>query len=213
MQTRYHTEITSQALGELISQQALQVIIQANLAQDNISGQIGHPEYHFDDNCFLEGNAYLREQRQHILKSLSEQAAFPAWQAFGRLIHAAQDFYAHSTYVRLWFNLPSHHDSTPMPDEIEPLEPGLIHHPALISGRIYLPWEILSFIPGLEKLMCILLPQDSHTNLNLDKPSRGQLFYFAHVAARKRTVHEYQQICHEIQSQLGMRAVSLFNGI
>ncbi|HSQ27922.1 MAG TPA: hypothetical protein VLM80_12435, partial [Anaerolineales bacterium] len=159
MQTRYHVEITSQALEELFNQQALQVIIRANLAQDNLSGQIGHPEYHFDDNCFLEGNAYLREQRQHILESLHEQAAIPAWQAFGRLIHAAQDFYAHSTYVRLWFDLHPRNDSAPRPEEIQPLEPGLIHHPALISGRIYLPWEILSFIPGLEKLMCILLPQ------------------------------------------------------
>ena len=57
--------------------------------------------------AFSKGMPILREQRQHILKSLSEQAAIPAWQAFGRLIHAAQDFYAHSTYVRLWFDLHS----------------------------------------------------------------------------------------------------------
>lgn len=213
MQARYHVEISSQALGDLFSPQALQVIIASNLAQDNLTGQIGHPEYHFDENCFLQGNAYLREQRQLILKALSEQACLPAWQAFGRLIHAAQDFYAHSTYVRLWHEQQQMAHKEPSPEQIEPLEPELIHHPGLISGRIYLPWEALSFIPGLEHLMRLLLPKDSHTNLNLDKPARGPLFFFACAAARKRTSYEYGYIYQEIQKKLGGESVILFSGL
>ncbi len=213
MQAKYHIEITNQALHDLFSRQALQEIITSNLAQDNLSGQIGHPEYHFDDSCFIQGNAYLREQRQIILKSLSEQTCLPAWQAFGRLTHAVQDFYAHSTYVRMWHDQQQKAHKEPTPEEIEPLEPALIHHPGLISGRIYLPWEVLSFIPGLENLMRLLLPEDSHTNLNLDKPSRGPLFQFACVAARKRTCHEYNFINQKILQKLGGESVTLFSGL
>lgn len=213
MHARYHVEITSQALGDLFSPQAIQVIIASNLAQDNLAGLIGHPEYHFDDNCFLQGNAYLTEQRQLILKALSEQVNLSAWQAFGRLIHAAQDFYAHSTYVRLWYEQQLIHHQEPNPEEIEPLEPELIHHPGLISGHIYLPWEALSFLPGLEPLMRRLLPRDSHTNLNLDRPTRGPLFFFACVAARKRTYYEYCSTYQEIREKLGDKAVILFTGL
>ena len=82
MQAKYHIKITNQALHDLFSRQAFQEIITSNLAQDNLSGQIGLPEYHFDDSCFIQGSTYLREQRQIILKSLSQQACLPAWQAF-----------------------------------------------------------------------------------------------------------------------------------
>lgn len=213
MQAKFHVEITTQALNNLFSRQALQVIISSNLAQDNLSGQIGHPEYHFDDSCFIQGNAYIREQWQIILNALSEQTCLPAWQAFGRLTHAVQDFYAHSTYVRMWHDQQRIAYKEPIPEEIEPLEPGLIHHPGLISGRIYLPWEALSFMPGLEHVMRLLLPEDSHTNLNLDKPARGPLFQFACVAARKRTCHEYHFINQKILQNLGEESVTMFSGL
>ncbi len=213
MKKEYHMSITIQALEPFFSDQALKTIIAANLHQDRLAGQIGHPEYHFDDSSFAEGNAYILNQRQLILKSLLENASLSAWQAFGRLLHAAQDFYAHSTYVRLWYKYQLSQHREPKPEGIEPLEHVHLHHPELISGRIYLPWEILSFIPLFAPLMRRLLPADSHANLNLDNPARGPLFEYALVAARKRSLHEYYFIIQEFQALKNPLLLPSFTGL
>ncbi len=70
MQAAYHIDITHQALRSCFSAPALAVIRAANLGQDSLRGQIGHPEYHFDDNNFQQGLAYIRYQRQLIHKAL-----------------------------------------------------------------------------------------------------------------------------------------------
>jgi hypothetical protein len=49
----YHREITREALEYKVSQAALGLIIEANLEQDRLPGQVGHPEFHFDDNAFI----------------------------------------------------------------------------------------------------------------------------------------------------------------
>ena len=99
----YHIEICELALGSFFSPRALKVIITANLAQDGLCGQIGHPEYHFDNNAFEAGNAYLESQRQIVCEVISNQSeTILAWKAFGRMTHAVQDFYAHSNYIFLW---------------------------------------------------------------------------------------------------------------
>ena len=67
-------------------------------------GQIGHDEYHFDNNAFEKSYAYIEEQRALTISSLMANDVFSAWSAFGRLTHTVQDFYSHSNYVDLWLS-------------------------------------------------------------------------------------------------------------
>jgi hypothetical protein len=216
MDQQYHVQITTQALEGQVSRRALQAIIDASLAQDNLRGLIGHPEYHFDDSCFSEGYTYMEQQRQLAHASLARGQALPAWQAFGRLIHAAQDFYAHSNYVRLWEEQhtdPGSNseagDEPPLEDEINPLDDAILHSPALFSGRVYYLRELLSWIPALNRPMLRLMPRDAHAWVNLDSPERGPLFDRAMAAAVKRTRHEFATF----QARLSPQQQSLFRDI
>ncbi len=98
----YHRIITMQALSTYFSPLALDRVITANLGQDHwLRGQIGHPEYHFDQNAFLESWDYIEHNRAIVRPALEAGNALVAQQALGRLTHTAQDFYAHSNYVTL----------------------------------------------------------------------------------------------------------------
>ena len=167
-------------------------IVAANLYQDRLAAQIGHDEYHFDNNAFEKGYAYIAEQRALTVTSLQTNDVSSAWSAFGRLTHTAQDFYAHTNYVDLWL---AHHTNgaAPTPSEIDPVDPALIDHPALHSGRIYLPLEVFSFIKPLNPLVKSLLPRDAHAWMNLDSPQEGPRFDYAFHAAVKRTRIEFDQ--------------------
>jgi hypothetical protein len=209
MLTQYHRQICQQALESVFSPNVLEIIIQANISQDHIRGQIGHPEFHFDASAFEAGNAYLEEQRQIILDNLSSRAdPTPAWQAFGRLTHAVQDFYAHSNYLALWAaRFPK--SELPAPPQVDALNPEISNHPEIRSGNTYL-WDWLAFVPGLYNLALRILPADSHTHMNLDHPNRGWLFPYAIEAAVQRTRHEFELIAARIQIALGEGALSVF---
>jgi len=190
MLTTFHVEITRLALGEHFSSKALETIITANRNQDNLRGQIGHHEYHFDNNAFEKSYAYLEEQRALTVSSLMAHDARLAWSAFGRLTHTAQDFYAHSNYIDLWL---AHQQEAalPAPSEVDPLDPDLINTRGLRSGKIY-ALELLSFIPVLKPLIMPILPRDSHGWMNLDSPKQGHNFKYAFQAAVKRTKIEFE---------------------
>jgi hypothetical protein len=208
MKQRHHIAITSEALQERVTAHALQVIISANVGQDNLDGQLRHPEFHFDDNGLIEGQAYLDEQRDLVVQALKAEQNRPARQAFGRLTHTAQDFYAHSNYVALWLRRqPS--EPAPRPEGIDPLNPVVLSDPELHSGRIYYPWEALSFIPFLAPLARRLLPRDAHAWMNLDGPERGPHFAYARVAALRRTIYEFQLL----SSLLGRDEMEQFTGL
>ncbi|RME07441.1 MAG: hypothetical protein D6803_03985 [Anaerolineae bacterium] len=188
MLVQYHIEMCRRALSDVFSPAALETIIAANIAQDNLRGQIGHPEFHFDNSAFAAGNLYLEQQRQESLTALSQQDADAARRAFGRLTHAAQDFYAHSNYIALWLaRYPA--EGRPAPPQVDPLDPEILQHPELRSGRVY-PLEALTYLPALRPLVRRLLPPDAHIHMNLDYPARGPLFPYALEAAVKRTRHE-----------------------
>jgi hypothetical protein len=193
MQQTFHIQITTQALQEFFSPRALQEVIRANIGQDALRGQVGHPEFHFDDNAFSQGNAYLSRQRELLREALENHRPMAAWQAFGRLTHAAQDFYAHSNYVRLW--LEAHPGATP--GEILPLDERILNHPSLHSGRVFLI-ELFAYLPLLKQLLRPLLkrllPQDTHLHMNLDAPEKGPLFPYATIAAVRRTRQEYEDL-------------------
>src|SRR4030095_6091556 len=105
MLQKYHIEILQKALGDIFSAAALTKIIEANVYQDRLTAQIGHDEYHFDNNAFEKSYAYIEEQRALVISSLQASDAAAAWSAFGRLTHTVQDFYAHSNYIDLWLSL------------------------------------------------------------------------------------------------------------
>lgn len=205
MYQRYHLSLTQQALGAYFSPAALRVIQQANVDQDRLAGQIGHPEYHFDDSAIQEGQAYIDGQRQVVVERVAAGEALAAWQAFGRLVHAAQDFYAHTNYVRLWRE---RHPQAPA-DEIEPLEAAVLAQGGLVSGRNYLVLEAMAMLPGMRGVIEGLARRDAHLRLNLDGPERGALFVYVLAAAEKRTRWEYEAVMGRLSEKQGR----LFHGV
>ncbi|HET9911435.1 MAG TPA: hypothetical protein VFQ13_06055 [Anaerolineales bacterium] len=200
MFTPFHVEMTRLALEDRFSARALERIIAANLYQDRPRGQIGHDEYHFDNNAFEKSYAYLEEQRTLTISSLMVNDAPAAWSAFGRLTHTAQDFYAHSNYVHLWLARQPE-GAPPTPPEIDPVDPNVIQSDALRSGRIYL-FELLSFIPGLKSFVLSRLPRDAHGWMNLDSPERGPNFEYAFHAGVKRTRIEFEQMMKGLPNEV-----------
>jgi hypothetical protein len=196
-----HARITRQALAESLGPRALEGIVAANVGQDALSGQLGHDEFHFDNNAFERSRAYLAEQRGLIRPALEAGNGPLAWEAFGRLTHTVQDFYAHSNYVDLWLSCQAK-GMRPSPGEIDPLDPDLMDSPALRSGRLYYPLEALSFLPGVKKLVIPMLPRDSHAWMNLDSPERGPLFEYAFQAALKRTRQEFEKAVRGLAIEL-----------
>lgn len=193
MKAKYHRRMTLQALDNQISPTALKIMIKANCGQDALRYQIGYDHFHYDNNTFQAGNAYLDEMRRLIATSLASAQVLHAWQAFGRMLHAAQDFYAHSNYVTLWCQ--RYPDA--VPEHIEPLLADVLSDHHLCSGRLYYPLEVLSFLPVLQPLVLPLLPRDSHAWMNKDDPSRPG-FEFAYFAAVKRTEIEFQKIAENL---------------
>jgi hypothetical protein len=185
-----HEEMTREALGAYFGSRALEVIVAANRKQDALSGQIGHDEFHFDNNAIDKGHRYINEQRGFVIASLLSPGVLSAWIAFGRLIHSAQDFYSHTNYISMW--LDQYDGAPPAPREIDPVQKSLIQSPKLHSGKIYLPMDALYFVPFLRNLSLALLPHDSHGKMNLDSPKQGAHFEYARAAAIKRTVHEFE---------------------
>ena len=185
-----HEAMTREALGAHFSPRALEIILAANLKQDALSGQIGHDEFHFDNNAIEKGVRYINEQRGYVIAALLASGALFAWAAFGRLTHTAQDFYSHTNYIALW--LDQHEDTPPAPPEVDALQKDLIQSPRLHSGKLYMPLDWLYFIPFLRNFALNRVPADSHAKMNLDSPGQGPRFEYARAAAVKRTQYELE---------------------
>jgi hypothetical protein len=192
MLSRYHIEIITKALFDKFSSRALDAIITANIWQDSLTGLFGHDEFHFDNNAFEKTNAYIEEQRALTVSSLQKDDVRSAWSAFGRMLHTAHDFYAHSNYITLWVSL-FDGQTLPPPPAVDPVDPSLLHSPDLRSGKTYYPFDLLYFIHPFRQLSLRILPRDSHAWMNLDSPAQGFKFDYALQAAIKRTVIEYDK--------------------
>ena len=179
----------------------MSAIINANIYQDRISGQLGHNEFHFDNNAFEKSYAYVGEQRALTISALQKQDARAAWSAFGRLTHTLQDFYAHSNYITLWLDRFDGH-ALPALSEVDPVDLTLIHSPNLHSGKTYYPFEFLYFMRGTKKFSLHILPHDSHAWMNLDSPEQGFKFDYAMQAAIKRTVIEYEKTTSDFSDEM-----------
>lgn len=192
MLSQYHIEIMLASLGGRFSARAMSVIVQANLDQDRLSGQFGHDEFHFDNNAFDKSYAYIEEQRALVVSSLMLGDANAAWQAFGRFLHSAQDFYSHSNYITLWLSL-FEEQTPPPPSEVDPMDPRMLNSPNLRSGKVYYLFELLYLVKSLRPHVLPYTPRDSHAWMNLDSPEQGFKFDYAMHAAVKRTVIEFDK--------------------
>jgi hypothetical protein len=203
MLTQYHIEIMLNSIGDRFSARALAAIINANIYQDRLAGQFGHDEYHFDNNAFDKSYAYIEEQRALTISALQKNDMRSAWSAFGRMTHTLQDFYAHSNYITLWLDRFAG-QTPPSSSEVDPLDLTLIHNPALRSGKVYYPIEILYFFRATKKFSLRILPYDSHAWMNLDAPHcvKGYQFDYAMQAAIKRTVIEFEKMTFDFSDEL-----------
>ncbi|HZM23313.1 MAG TPA: hypothetical protein VFC02_16305, partial [Anaerolineales bacterium] len=127
-----------------------------------------------------------------VISSLKASDAKSAWSAFGRLTHTAQDFYAHSNYIDLWL---SQFDGNPhpAPHEVDPIDPTLLNHTDIQSGKVYYPFELFYYIKPLRRFVLSRIPRDSHAWMNLDSPEQGFKFDYAMQAAIKRTKIEFDK--------------------
>ncbi len=123
----YHKKITCEALSSFFSERALHNIVKANLRQDSIIGQLFHNEYHFDNNKISEGITYIQQQKILVLDFLTSGSTKKSWHALGRLVHSAQDFYAHSNYISLWID--SLDKKIPQIEDLSTLDPKIIKNP------------------------------------------------------------------------------------
>lgn len=197
MKAAYHIQITTTALQSLVSRRALQAIVSANLGQDGWEGLFFHPEFHFDESRFQDGKNYLAAQRESANSALLNGDPVPAWQAFGRLTHAAQDFYAHSNYVRLFLETHPHS----LASQIDPLIPAILADPRLHSGHVAWGWELIAyFLPNLAVRLRDRIPVNTHAGMNLDHPGRGPFFDYALQAAIQRTVYEFRIFLEPLDS-------------
>jgi hypothetical protein len=200
----YHRAVLAEAVGGQVSARALRAMGAANVGQDSLSGLL-HFAWHFDDSLFAEGLACIEQWRAEAAAATDPAEA---WAAFGRLTHAAQDFYSHSNYVALWHSQFAAGAAPPV-EAINGLDPALLKDKRLKSGRIYLPWEALALVPVLRGLFKPFLPQDSHAWMNLDRPETGPLFPYSLEAARQRTQAEFERTLAaigEAQGEAAMRA-------
>jgi hypothetical protein len=198
MLPEYHRQITINALSPYFGGTELEEVIEANLAQDNVSGQIGHPEFHFDDSEFARTYAYLASLKTNVIASIATGSSFHEARAdIGRFTHASQDFYAHSNYIRLWARK---NQVTPEKwnGEIDFMDQDIINSRELISGHFYTPWEMITFIPYIGHFFTLLFPKDSHAALNIDSPKKNAWFPLAFKAAELRTRYEIGQLLTQL---------------
>jgi hypothetical protein len=199
MKIIYHRQITQQAIESQVSRRTLDVIINANIGQDSIRYQVGHDHFHFDSSAFAQGNDYVESQHKIIQPALAQGNPQWAWQAFGRLSHAAQDFYAHSNYVALW--LAKKNGVNRAPEQIDPLDQDILMSRDLHSGTPHL-FDLLLYMSLLPASWLKLAPKNSHLAMNIDGPDRLN-FDFVFSAAVMRTRSEFARALNNLPADLG----------
>jgi hypothetical protein len=208
MEAKYHRRMLNEVLSAHFSQPDLDIITRANLRQDWPRGQL-HPEYHFDNSAFAAGEAFIRQQRQTARRALSAKNREAALAALGRLLHARQDFYAHSNWVRLW-TMQQGGLSACLPADIE-ICPNPLNKPDLVSGYGSIPLYLLYRVPLLGRIVkTFYFPADSHEAMNLDTPKQGPLFAYAMAAATRHSQLEFEYLLAEIEEEGGETAVTYF---
>jgi len=196
----YHLKITSEAVSSLFGRFAFRQVLYGNIGQDGLQGQIGHPEYHFDDSQFQRTYAYLNGLKETITSCIvSHKNISIARENYGQFTHALQDFYAHTNYITLYAKIYQVRLEN-WDGKIDCLDEEIIHSPNLISGHFYSPWEWVTFLPGIGHLFLPLFPGTSHAHMNIDAPSASDWFPLAYRAAVERTRIESNQLFSCLQA-------------
>ena len=221
MLSRYHIEITKNALQKFFTTPSLREIAHANVAQDSIFSFFGvETRRHVCDCTVTESMAYVDEEHARIAALAArttdgkEQRA-----ALGRLLHTVQDFYAHTNYVALWvaeWAEESKLDSQEMlaaHQMTDGMASQLRDHPDLCVAQWCLWRDPIYYVPLLGKLMRRWwLPACSHEAIHLDSPQRGDYFAVAMAIARQRSLAEYARAVAAIRQIGGQAAVARFHG-
>ena len=204
----YHISITRDALGESLHSKNLARVIQANLGQDRGLGLLFHPEYHFDDNGFQAGERYVADERRLAVTAVVQgRDRKAAWAAFGRLLHARQDFYAHSNWIPRWAERAGGVDNCRREQVELCLDATTVAQ--LRSGRASPLVYVLYHLPGLGGWLGRRGAfADSHEAMHLDHPGRGPLFPFAITAATRHTVLEFEKLLAAVREAGGEAAVA-----
>jgi hypothetical protein len=190
MKSKYHREMTQNALGDIFSETALNTILRANVWQDRPNNQFGHDYIHFDGSAFEAGLSYIEQQKDLIITCLKIDQIKKARKAFGQITHTWQDFYSHSNYVKLWLEA----NSDARPEDIDPSDPAILNSKDLMSGKNYGLMEFVSMLPLISKWLIPKMPADSHARMNMDDPSTGSLFPYGIAAGEKRTAQLWQEV-------------------
>ncbi|CAD6515621.1 exported hypothetical protein [metagenome] len=96
-----HRAINNDALSKFMKNPIMNKINDQHDEVDKLTGEHFSPEWHFDDCMFQEGTSIINQQYILTLgnlnpKSPNYQQASVEW---GKLLHPAQDFYAHSNWL------------------------------------------------------------------------------------------------------------------
>ncbi len=201
MIAEYHIAVLTETLGPHFSASALQQIIRANLGQDSGWTQF-QMHVHFDNCAFAKGRAFV-EQQHALIAGTDDPKLMRA--ALGRLTHAVQDFYSHSNYVDLWLEANGGFAKA-RPEDMDGLDPALLNHPNLTSGYFYLWRDIIYYLPIIDRFAKkYLVFPGSHEAMNLDDPSTGPKFPYSIVAAKQRTLAEYQRAARALGPESAAR--------
>ena len=92
-----HAGITTEANEGILSTNQLKVVILHNQMQDLHQTQ---SQMHYDNCAFREGSQYIADEWS-LIGHAGTNTGDVVLAAFGRLLHAVQDFYAHSNWVEL----------------------------------------------------------------------------------------------------------------
>lgn len=212
MLARYHDAITRAAIGLHFSAEAYDTLIRANWSQDAVPGLFDEVR-HYTGDTREKAPAYIDEEFARIAELAPQpDRVTELRQAFGRITHTTQDFYAHTNYVDLWLAASGGLDNT-TPDQIDGLDDSLRHSPDLILCT-FVNWrDWLYYVPLIGDLFRrIYLDPQSHEAMHLDMPSRGPKYHYAAEAARQRTVVEYNRACDLIREHGGHDALTRFHG-
>jgi hypothetical protein len=221
MQAQYHVGLTREALGGFFGREALDEVVRANVGQDSLAAVFGAASHqHFCDPEIDRSLAYIEDEHRTIEVMAAQEDAPAQRAALGRLLHAVQDFYAHSNYVDLWLaqaqRSPASEWAWPMteaPCEVQAADPALLDHPHLRIGDWIFWRDAVFYVPLIGPLVrSIWVPRDSHEAMHLDSPARGPRFGIALAMARQRTVHEHRRAVEAIVRRGGSRALAEFHG-
>lgn len=212
-----HEQITKLALKSWSPRVSARVA-EANLAQDNFCNK--SDAHHFNDCAFSASSAFIREQYAAIVVAVAaaerhaeancETEQCPnldaAAQAFGAILHAIQDFYAHSNWLLV-------DDRLAFGDWGEfPLIRGQLGGHVVLEGDVAVPptgglrsGAVGNIIDGLAGGVCSRGSEwghwDRNGGLHNDNSERPN-FERAFALAQRQTEHEVRRLEH----LLGARA-------